>query len=185
MHQDPYVTCDRADDEEAKTIYAHFGLAFYTSNVLEHSMVNLLATIRLFPKFRGRVDLSSWPEDVDRFYDKSFSKTFGKIKSILEDCAEIDALSERISEVLSAANKERNFLAHHFWREHSEHWFSANGRTEMVSRLEEMREAFKIADAEVERILSMLLPKYGITQEEREAELVRMILEQQIRGPSQ
>ena len=44
------------EDEQHKEIYAHFGLAIFTAQVLEHGIVNALVCCDLIPNRRRQFD---------------------------------------------------------------------------------------------------------------------------------
>jgi hypothetical protein len=45
----PKIVLIDPTDEHVKTVYAHFGLAVYLAQVLEHGLVNALVFVDLLP----------------------------------------------------------------------------------------------------------------------------------------
>jgi len=60
------------DDYLVRETYAHFGLAVYWGQVLEHGIVNAMVVLQLPPRSTFTRD------DVDAFMDKEFKNTLGK-----------------------------------------------------------------------------------------------------------
>jgi len=80
----------------------------------------------------------------------SFAQTLGRLKNqLVRYQGQSPALSSLITD-LDKCVEERNFLAHHFWREHATHWFTAAGREGMVQRLEEARDLFSETDSKLD-----------------------------------
>ena len=59
--------------DQIRDTYAHFGLAMYMAQVLEHGLVNAMVIARLASGER----LS--PADVDSFMDQKFELTLGRL----------------------------------------------------------------------------------------------------------
>ena len=60
------------EDEHIREVYAHFGLAVYQAQVLEHGLVNAMVILK-FPE-RNRITRA----DIDDFMDHEFQKDSGK-----------------------------------------------------------------------------------------------------------
>ena len=67
-------------DEHFKTVYAHFGLAMYLAQVLEHGLVNALVYVDLLPSRAGKPLLrKQWESEYDSFTAGHFQTTLGKM----------------------------------------------------------------------------------------------------------
>jgi hypothetical protein len=67
-------------DEHVKTVYAHFGLAVYLAQVLEHGLVNALVCAELFPRHAGKtITKKEWEADFDAFMNQQFEQTLGRL----------------------------------------------------------------------------------------------------------
>jgi len=119
---------DELTDDEAKELYAHFGRAFYHSNVLEHGVVNAIYVLDVLKKREGAETRDEWEALADKHFIGSFAKTLGRLKNELTQHRERSLTLASIITDLGKCVKERNFLAHHFWREHATHWFTRKGR---------------------------------------------------------
>jgi hypothetical protein len=154
---------DEPTGEEAKELYAHFGLAFYCSSVLEHGVANAIFIFELLGR-RGEVRTQQeWETLVDNHFENSFAQTLGRLKKLLiRHCERSPALAGIMADVDKCV-AERNFLAHHFWREHAAQWFTGDGREAMVQRLEEARDLFSDTDRRLEVAIQPFANRYGIT----------------------
>ena len=60
---------DDPSSEEAKELYAHFGLAFYCSSVLEHGVANAIFILELMDKGREVKTRQEWETLVDNQFE--------------------------------------------------------------------------------------------------------------------
>jgi len=154
---------DDPDDEETKEVYAHFGLAYYCSCVLEHGVANALFILELMGKRREVKTQEEWETLVDNHFENSFTQTLGRLRNqVLRHQERIAALSSLLTD-LDNCVQERNFLAHHFWREYATYWFTSADRHAMVQRLEEARELFSDTDKKLEAAIRPIAERYGYT----------------------
>jgi hypothetical protein len=166
---------DELTSHEAKELYAHFGLAFYCSNVLEHGVANALLVLELLAGRGGAKTRSQWEALVDKHFEDSFAKTLGSLmrqlarhRQSLPDLASLKTDLEKCVE-------ERNFLAHHFWREYAAHWFTTVGRTSMVQRLERARDLFSETDSKLDAAVQPIADCHGITSDFVSREMERTL----------
>jgi len=122
-------------DEHVKTVYAHFGLALYLAQILEHGLANALISAELLPRRTGKpVPKTQWEADF---------KPLGRLISGLRKATSVPVDLEAL---LTTALKTRNFLAHHFFRERAESFMSCDGREKMIKELESAQRLFEAAD---------------------------------------
>jgi hypothetical protein len=160
--------------DEAKEIYAHYGLAIYCSSVLEHGAANALLVLELFEGRGGAKTKTEWESLVDKHYEESFARTLGQlIKRLSEHHAA--TVSTLVPDLKNCVTK-RNFLVHHFWREHALHWFTSEGRAAMAAELEEARELFSSTDKKLEAVIEPIEKQRGVTDE-----LIRAMREAEMR----
>lgn len=154
---------DRLDDSEddlepdVKTTFAHFGLAYYQSSVLEHEIVNILGMNRLVQAREEAEQLLSDP------FDDKFKDTMGRLIQQLEILTRADpGLASDLVEAL----RLRNDLAHRFWRERSEDFCSDEGRARMIAYLIKVRKHFEDVDRRLTETLGTAsLQQAGLTAE--------------------
>jgi hypothetical protein len=149
--------------DEAKELYAHFGLAYYCSSVLEHGIANALLILELLEGRGGAKTREEWEALVDKHFDESFEKTLGKLKNHLARHQQRSPILSKVMPALDRCVGERNFLAHHFWREYATAWFTVRGRERMIQRLEQSRELFSNTDRELEAAVRPFAAQQGIT----------------------
>lgn len=150
-------------DEHVKTVYAHFGLALYLAQCLEHGLANALLFADLMPARVGKlVPRAQWEQDFDAFMSRQFQQTLGQLVRTLGGVAPLPAdLQETLTQALSL----RNFLAHHFFRERAEAFMSRDGRDGMITELENAQRVFTTADGTLRTIVDALAKKVGVTAE--------------------
>jgi hypothetical protein len=154
---------DSEDDLEpdVKTTFAHFGLAYYQSSVLEHEIVNVLGVNRLVQAREEAEQLLSDP------FDDKFKDTMGRLIKQLEILTHADpGLASDLVEAL----RLRNDLAHRFWRERSEDFCSDEGRARMIAYLIKVRKHFEDVDRRLTETLGTAsLQQAGLTAEHIES----------------
>lgn len=148
--------------EHIREVYAHFGLAIYAAQCLEHGLVNALIYLDLLPSQTTIPKSEVWTEMVDSFTAKHFEHTLGKM---ITDLKEVTVVSLNLNDHLSKALRKRNWLAHDYFRERAEDFLSTAGREKMINELLVAIELFKEADNELSLTLEPVLKKYGITEE--------------------
>jgi hypothetical protein len=156
---------DEPSENECKELYAHFGLAFYCSNLLEHEIANALFILELLDGRGGAKTKDEWEALVDKYFEDSFERTLGKLRQRLSiHQHQLHGIAS-VMDDLAECVQERNFLAHHFWREHAVHWHTRNGRELMVQRLEKARDLFSKVDNALQTTLAPHARRHGITEE--------------------
>ena len=100
-------------DEEVRDVYAHFGLAYYMSQVLEHTLVNLITLAQLIRPHTIPAGVTTQEE----LWSKNFALTLGRmVQQLPTDYYDTSVVADK----LSAAVRTRNELAHRFFRERAE-----------------------------------------------------------------
>lgn len=150
-------------DEQVKTVYAHFGLASYLSQVLEHGIVNSMAYFHLIPSKAASIrSAEEWEKQVDDFMGGGFEKTLGGMIKALSAAV---AIPPHLGELLSETQRRRNWLAHAYFRERASSLMTEVGRFQMIAELQDAQALFTRADAELEKIVLPLRKRYGLTDE--------------------
>lgn len=150
-------------DENVKTVYAHFGLAMYLAQVLEHGLANAMMAVELLPRRAGRpVPRKEWEAEFDAFMDQQYQQTLGRLIRALRDATSVQSDLEGL---LTEALERRNFLAHHYFRERAEAFMSWEGRENMIAELQCAQKLFDDADARLTEVAKPLRERYGLTDE--------------------
>src|SRR5690554_5485570 len=81
--------------EQTRDVYAHFGLAMYLAQCLEHGIANALVFADLIPK-RAKHPSSreQWHGDFDAFMESKFQATLGRLVGQLREVASLDSQLE-------------------------------------------------------------------------------------------
>lgn len=161
---------------DVKTTFAHFGLAFYAANVLEHGLVNVLALSRVLQARAAREMLEKDP------WEQRFRDT---IKELLRRVTSQTAGDPQLEADLSDAVRLRNHLAHNFWRERAEDFCSNAGRAEMIRELRAARDHFVATDLRLTQVSAVPLQEAaGVPAEALDAmyEQMRQRAERRDRG---
>jgi hypothetical protein len=153
------------DDEQTRDVYAHYGLAMYLAQTLEHGIVNALVILRLPEKDKYT------RQDIDEFMEGRFQKTLGALLKHLK--SEV-ALPPDLESTLTEALNRRNYLAHHYFREKAESFVTRSGRAQMLQELQADQQLFERADEQLEKALTPFRAKHGVTDSVYEAEYKRM-----------
>jgi len=148
-----------------KSVYAHYGLAMYLAQCVEHGIVNALILAKLLPDEIARarsassVSVPGFDERFDIFMDEHFELTMGALISRLRRTS---ALSSDFDIELANTRKLRNFLAHNFFRERAEEFISKAGRTAMLAELETAQKLFERVNNELGVAVRRLMPAVGL-----------------------
>jgi hypothetical protein len=149
--------------EHHKEVYAQFGLALYMAQVLEHAIVNALLCCDLIPNRRRQVlSPADWAYEVDEFMDGHFENTMAKL---IKGFKKVTAVPAELEACLEESLKARNFLAHSYFRERIELWFTEEYRNMMIVELQAARDLFKRTDMLIDQIVKPLQRRYGITDQ--------------------
>jgi len=160
------------EGEHVKEVYARFGLAVYSAQVLEHGLVNALVILDLIPSRRHLArSHDEWGAEVDAFMDRHFDATMGRMIKNLREVTQVDADLEHL---LREALSKRNWLAHDFFRERATEFVSPAGREQMLREVDECRDFFKAADERLDAIVGPLRRNAGLTDELLEREYRRL-----------
>lgn len=176
------MSANPATEEEVKEIYALFGLAYYMSNVLEHGIANALACLELMEQRRSCKSAQEWEDLVDAYQKEIFAHTFGNLRKRLEKHASCLQNYSEIIIKIKESKEERDFIAHHFWREYAVHMYSVEGRTTMVKRLAAAGHLFQETNKELDIALGPYFQKYGFSDQaldDAKQELLRRHLDQE------
>ena len=153
------------DDEQTRDVYAHYGLAMFLAQTLEHAIVNALVILRLPEKEEYT------RQDIDEFMEGRFQKTLGALLKQLK--SEISFPPDLESMLVKALNR-RNYLAHHYFRERAETFVTRNGSTQMLYELQSDQRLFEKADEQLGKAMKPLRLIHGVTDSGYEAEYKAM-----------
>jgi hypothetical protein len=151
------------EGEHVKEVFAHFGLALYQAQVLEHGIVNALVILDLIPSKRHLVrSRKEWEQTVDGFMDRNFENTMGRMLGALREVA---GEQPELDRLLREALRRRNWLSHRYFRERAVEFTNEKGREGMIAEIDECRLSFEAADKYLAIIVKPLWAASGITEE--------------------
>lgn len=161
--------------EQCKEVYAHFGLAMYRAQCVEQSIIQLLIFFDFFrenvPIFESR---EKWEESFDLYNGDLSAKTMGQL---IKNLRNLGAIPVETGSKLGDALKNRNWLAHSFFVDHSLNFLSEAGRLKMIDELEACTSYFNEIEDVLNPITYKLCEKYGLTEEIRHETEQRMFKE--------
>ena len=124
------------EDEQCREVYAHFGVAAYFAQCFEKFLSNFLLLHARATKSDRAV------EDIDALEEFFHKKTLGKL---LKDVSAVVGHNSSSEQLVRDALEKRNLLMHQYFRTRAEKFMTAEGRAEMITELEEVRDLFQRA----------------------------------------
>jgi len=144
------------EDYSEKEVYAFFGLAAYSAQVLEKGLVNMVVTFKTF-------GLPITRAEFDVIFDAHDSRTLGQLLRVARD--RHIPIPDETDKLLGQALEKRNYLNHDFFADHAGHFMTESGRRMMIQRLSDLISLFKNADWHCEPIYRPLLERMGVTEQ--------------------
>lgn len=138
--------------DEVKDVYAHFGRAYYYSDVLHRGLCHLYAFSLLPPSGITR-------PRVEELLSEAYGSTLGRLVNGVASVFPPEHMPS-----LRAALERRNFIAHHFWFERIHLLTSAEGCATAIAELSDDSESFQALDEVVESLVQPLLIRLGATE---------------------
>ncbi|MGK2849104.1 MAG: hypothetical protein ACSLEX_03500 [Minisyncoccota bacterium] len=155
------------ESDQIKEVYARFGLAVYSAQVLELQMINMIVALTLPERFQIKRDT------IDNLFDKLFEKTMG---GLMQDFKKRFELTEKENLLLDKSLEQRNRLAHRYFREKAVDFMSFEGRLKMIDELIIINAHFE----ELDKILTYrhreYTKKFGVTEDVIEEEIKKLLL---------
>ena len=145
-----------------REVYAHFGVAVYLAQVIEHGVVNLLSVTQIQQEATSQID---YDERVSAVFRKTFGALVKKLGTQLDE-------DPGLVEDMGAALEKRNYVVHRFWRERVQLTRTAQGRNRLIAELQELQELFSSVDQRVDRVTFKYSEANGVTRQKVQ-ELIR------------
>ena len=152
------IMAEQLTDRDALTrdVFAHFGLAMYLVQVLEHGIVNAM----VISKMPNRRTITR--QDIDAFMARQFEKPLGRL---LRELAKHIAVPGDVEPLLGEVLAKRNWLAHHYFRERARDFVTGTGCRRMIDELEEVQQLLKHAEQSLDGLVRPIRRRYGVTDE--------------------
>jgi hypothetical protein len=148
-----------------KEVYAFFGLASFSAQVLEKGIINMVVAFRC----KG---LRITRSEFDTLYAEHNKKTFGQL---LNRARKIISIPDDIDSLLDEALLKRNWLMHHYFADRAAQFMTEIGRRQMLSELQSLIRIFIEADHATEPIYMPILEEFGVTEERIEILIKDMV----------
>jgi hypothetical protein len=152
-----------------RDVYAHYGLALYLAQCLEHQLVNALVYGKHLPsvvgyaKARGPLTRSDFEHRFDLFADELFDETMGGLIARLKETRKLPDNFD-IKELMGARDM-RNLLAHRYFRLRADDFISIVGLQGMLAELEEAQKLFSRVDTAVTDACLALADAVGVNRD--------------------
>jgi len=126
--------------EQRKEVYAHMGAAMSCAADLEMGLIHALLAVDFLSGYAEVIkrqgfkpsDRPKWEKEFDSFFEKHQKLPMGELIKRFEKFA--GAMPDLMRQLYNAL-KTRNFLAHHFFREHAASIHNWDGREKMIAEL--------------------------------------------------
>jgi hypothetical protein len=156
------------ESAQVRDVYAYYGLAMYWAQCLEQSIFQNLLFFDHFPKaIASYTTPQSWAEEFDRYEDCELGQTMGRLMRRLSEAGQP---TTSIEQLLNAALKSRNWLAHGYFADRAIQFTLPDGREIMIAELEEIQSKFKECAHQLDAVTLPAMRKHGFT----DAELARI-----------
>lgn len=145
-----------AEDDKAKEIYAHFGLAVFITQCLEQQAINMIAICR-----QAKQKLKT-QEQVDSLWDNYDlgSRTLGVL---INEIKQLYNLTEQDTIELGEVLRLRNYIAHDYFRFNAELFYTDSGQKRMIKDFVEFRDRAKLLDSKLINYAKTYIDKVGLT----------------------
>ena len=147
------------DYDDPKELYAFFGLAAYCAGLLESSLINLLAAVRISAP--GAIPATH----SDEIFEALSELTFGRL---LKEIQKVTRISPTTVILLEEARDKRNFLIHRFFSVHAETLLTDTGIRIMIDELRDFALLFRRADEKADKLWRTAWNALGVTEGQME-----------------
>jgi hypothetical protein len=157
------------ESEHCKEVYAHFGLAYYASGVVESGIANVLLFGEFLLGWKRRIeregkeafDRMVYEAEFDAYLADQFAQSLGNLVRRMET---VVGIPPELKATIAEGKKLRDFLAHHYFRERASDFMHRRGRDRMIAELTDIRERFREMDRQIEALLAPIKNNLGIPQ---------------------
>ena len=168
FHMQYVLLMQNTAEEEVKEIFAYFGRAFYEAGVLETGLAmallwsDFLAKVQSDYRAGGKTfNRSEYEAAFDAFLDQQHRQVMGVL---IRRVTESTVLSDELKAKIQEANRRRNFLTHHFWRERAVDFSTPIGRAQLIVELNEEAEFFAGVVDELDLAMVQVRENVGIDE---------------------
>lgn len=152
-------------EEQVKEVYAQAGLTLYFAQCFEMALTNFLVIHNFATNRRVTV------EELLALESSNAKKTLG---ALLKKTKDLWAFDQDALDRLDLALEHRNYLSHHFFKDHGESFLSKTGREKMLDVLSNIQSSLQIADTMMEAANRAMSKAIGVTDETVQRELAKI-----------
>jgi len=152
---------EESDDGKTRLVYAYFGLACYLAQCMEEGLESMLWLKRLN---EGEATSNDEVVELIESYENS-KKTMGNLVYELKGAYQ---LAQDDADSLSTFLRNRNYLAHKFFKVQSEKFFSNKGKLEMIKYCCEFTDSYRVLDTSLKKYYASYLNRLGMTEQKIE-----------------
>jgi hypothetical protein len=136
------------DSEQLKELYAHFGAAMSCAADLEVGLIHGLLALEFLTGYAEKIQREGMRSFNRSTYEREFDKFFADhqklpMGELIKRFERFAASETNLIGQLRDALKTRNFLAHHFFREHAAAILNRSGRASMIEELRGAQDAMQ------------------------------------------
>jgi hypothetical protein len=150
------ILSNLSEDDQAKEIFAHFGLAAYNSQCLERGLAILLTTVYRDQKHQIT------QKQYDDLLSSNFRKTLG---ALVSDLRRKTYVAPTLLTDLEETLELRNQIIHRFFWDHAVDFTQLEGRSRMLTQLQQATSKFDQMNSKLNEIVMDWANKYGIDEE--------------------
>jgi hypothetical protein len=168
------------ESEQIREVYAHFGLAIYSTQCLERELAMFIAASETSKRF------AAW--DYDDRLANNLESTFGALVTMFSEISEPE--DQQLLAELQKALAERNELVHQYFWKRAVEFTSTNGRVEMLRELKNLVDRFDSLDGQLSERTNRAAREKGVSEEALQAHFDRILAgvdaphdPRKIRGP--
>jgi len=146
------------DDDKAKEIYAHFGLAVFYAQVLEQQAIIMIAICQ---QTNNKLTTQEQLDSLWNDYDLG-SRTFG---ILINEVKQLYNLSDEDYKDLKNVLKLRNYITHNYSRFNTELFYSVSGQKRIIKDFVDFQDRAKSLDKKLKQYAMVYNDKIGLTNE--------------------
>ena len=145
---------------ELEPVVLELGKALFTCQCFEGTLILLLSLISYE---EADLDEGAFTAAIELFSQKTLGQLLKRIKEKIHPVKENADPPDELDRCFKAGWNSRNWIVHEFLHTSIHDLSSPKGRLETIDKLVEAKQKVKHADVVANRVLDMLLKKYGMS----------------------
>lgn len=143
-----------------KELYAHFGLLFFSFALVEHSLINFVVFDAAGQGLQNRTirNRTEWEAAFDQNYEKAKSLSLGNLIRATKDIPELVPVSSSLTKMKT----ERDYFAHHFFRDEAIYFRGDDRGWLLLLKLNEVRQRTVKLENQLKPQFELMCGRYGL-----------------------